>query len=58
MPIAARTPNSLSAGRALNRFVRKPTAVVTVARTRATPTVWIALEIESSTEAPVDTSSR
>ncbi len=58
MPMAARAPNSLSAGMSLVRLVAKPTAVVTVASTSATPTVRMAADTESSTEAPRDTSSR
>ncbi len=58
MPTAARMPKSRMAGIGLLTFVRNPSAVVIVARTRATPTVWTALPTAWSTVRPPDTSSR
>ena len=58
MPSEARMPKSASAGIGLTMLVRNPMAVVTVARTSATPTVPIERVVPASTLAPAPTSSR
>ncbi len=58
IPTAAKIPKSAMAVTGLNTLVRKPTAVVTVARTRATPTVLVAFEAAPLTSSPPPTSSR
>ena len=58
IPTAARIPKSFSAGTGLKMLVRKPMAVVTVARTRAIPTVPMAVRAAPSTSCPRPISSR
>ncbi len=58
IPTAERMPKSARAGTGLTTLVRNPTAVVTVARIKATPTVPIARPVAADTVRPSPSSSR